>query len=234
MKKRLKRLFGGVDGAALPIDLDRVPTVHEAAGERAPHNPVQTLMPEGMTANELVAAAQSMPALVVAVGTIAKRFEQFVGNVDLLNRTLGEFKRDVLQPLREELHHIRYNTGDRLTQTCNDIDAYVGKLDQVLWGALRAQGLSDDQIRTFRTEHGMSPETPRGPELALHLAKVEELRRSNQILVDQNRRLMAQLDTRHTFAQGENGWVWHQSCPCLQCVNETQRISAAQAEVLRA
>lgn len=199
---------------------------------RATHNPRQTLMPEGFTVTQLVELAHSVPAMLEAQRTIAQRFEQFVGNIAALNTALGEFKQQVMLPFREELHHLRYNTGDRMTQVCTDLDSFVSKLDQVVWGALRANGMSDDQIRRYREEHGMQPEAPTGPELVSHLRELEALRRSNADLVVQNQRLLARLDTKHTFSQGEDGWVWHQDCECVQCQQRTQQIAAEQDEAL--
>jgi hypothetical protein len=219
-----------------PKDTPQPGSIAWSGARRAPHNPHQQLIPAGdhRTATELIeAAGGNVPALVQAVTTIAGRFEQFVGNIHELNKGLQEFKRDIVVPFREELKHLRYTTGDRLNHASADLEKYVAKLDQVLWAALRAQGMSDDAIRSFRTENGMEPETPRGFELEMHLNEMEELRQAVRTLSAQNARLLAQLDTRHTFNPGENGWVWHQDCGCAQCHAETQRMVAMQKEASR-
>lgn len=213
--------------------------VDSADYERAPHNPHQQLIPaappeEQMTSSELVrAAGDSVPALTKAVTVIATRFEQLVDNLHGMNRALGEFRTDVILPFREELKHLRYNTGDRLTQASTDLEKYVAGLDKILWATLRAQGMTDVQIRTYREEHGMQPEAPTGPELALHLQELEDLRESNAALVRQNQRLLARLDGHH-FSPGESEWTEKPACTCSVCREYRSKIDSAMLEATHA
>jgi hypothetical protein len=200
------------------------------ASERAPHNPHQQLIlaTEGKPLTEIVAAAGSnVPALVDAVTVMATRFTQFVDNIHSLNKTLGEFRQQVIGPFQQELKYLRYTTGERLNHASNDLEVYVRKLDQVIWGALRAAGMSDEQIRTYRQVNGMQPEAPRGPELE------QALEEAVRVLSHQNQRLVAQLDTRHEFRPGEDGWTFHPGCECTQCLAKTQEVAAMQQEVTR-
>jgi hypothetical protein len=200
---------------------------------RAPHNPHQQLIPAGQqqTATELVAAAgTNLPMLAGALGQIAQRFEQSVQATHALNVGLAQFRETVVNGLMGELKQLRYNLGDKLTHTTTNLDAMVNQLDKVLWSALRAQGMSDDAIRQYRTEHGMEPEAPSGPELIAHLAELEGLRAANAALVAQNQRLLVQLEGVHQIRQEEAGWVWHQECQCMQCQREGDAIAAAQEE----
>jgi hypothetical protein len=209
---------------------------------RAPHNPLplsgQQLVLKGAgdqrTATELVAAAgDSMPMLAEAMTKIAERFELSVRSADALNRSLAAFSEKVVNGLMGELQHLRYNVGDRLTQTSGNLQIYVEKLDRVLWGALRAQGMSDEAIRRFREENGMQPEAPSGEELIAHLAELEWLRGSNRELIAQNQRLVAQLEGVHDFNPGRTAWVYQPECRCLVCREETARLAAMHAEVTR-
>lgn len=211
--------------------------IRAIAAERAPHNPHQALIlaGEGRPLTDIVAAAgDNVPALVGAVTVMAERFTQFVENIHTLNKTLGEFKREVIGPFQQELKYLRYTTGERLNHASTDLEVYVRKLDQVIWGALRAAGMSDEQIRTYREVNGMQPEAPRGPELEMHVKRVEGLEEAVRVLTQQNQRLMAQLDTRHEFRQGENGWVFHQGCDCAQCEAKYQELLVMQQEASRA
>lgn len=206
------------------------------SGERAPHNPHQQLIlaNEGKSLTDIAAAAgDNVPALMNAVTVIAHRFGDMVNNLHTLNTTLGEFRQQVVGPFMQELKYLRYTTGERLNHASNDLEVYVRKLDQVIWGALRASGMTDEQIAKYREVHGMQPEAPRGPELEMHVQRVEALEEAVRVLTHQNQRLVAQLDTRHAFGQGEDGWVWHQGCECLQCVAEYNRQVAAQKEASR-
>lgn len=205
------------------------------AKERAPHNPHQALITvaeQQLPATELVAAARSMPAMVQAVGTIAHRFEQFVQNIDELNKALGQFKQEVMLPFKDELKYLRYTTGDRLNHVSTDLEKYVQQLDKTLWAALRAQGMSDEAIKAFRTENGMEPEAPRGFEIETHIAKVAGMQKAIEDLTAQNKRLIAAMDGRHQFLQGDQGWVWRQSCKCTLCKNQTDLITQSQQEAL--
>lgn len=207
------------------------------AAERAPHNPHQALIlaGEAKPLTEIVAAAgDNVPALVGAMTVMAERYTQLVTNLDTLNKTLGEFKHQVVGPFQQELKYLRYTTGERLNHASNDLEVYVHKLDQVIWGALRATGMTDEQIQQYRTVNGMQPEAPRGPELEAHVDRVEALEEAVRVLTHQNQRLVAQLDTRHEFRPEEDGWVWHQGCACLQCVQQTERMGAALQEASRA
>lgn len=204
---------------------------------RAPRNPTQQLITreqaQQRTATELVVAAgDNVPALVSAVGTIAQRFEQFVGNIDALNRSLGEFKHEVMLPFKEELKYLRYTTGDRLNHVSHDLEGYVSKLDKVLWAALRAQGMTDDQIRTFRTEQGMTPEAPRGFELEAHIREFEALKTQNADLIRQNTRLLARMDGHH-FENGEGEWLYKEACRCNVCIRHRQEMQTAAQEAAR-
>lgn len=205
------------------------------ASLRAPHNPHQQLITqaeaEAKTATQLVAAAgDKVPALVSAVTTIASRFEQFVGNIHALNVGLQEFKRDVMLPFRDQLNDLKYNTGDRLNHVSTDLEKYVTKLDQVMWAVLRAQGMSDDAIRSFRTEHGMTPEAPKGFELAAHMAEFEDLKASNERLAKQNKRLLARLDSHH-FSVGESEWELKEGCLCSVCRDYRKQMQEGLAEL---
>jgi hypothetical protein len=109
-----------------------------AVTARAPHNPHQQLIPavanpaDALTATELVEAARSIPALVTAVATIAARYETLATNIDALNRGLADFKREIVEPFREELHNLRYSTGDRLNHFATDLERAVNTLERVL------------------------------------------------------------------------------------------------------
>lgn len=205
----------------------------EMQRSRAAHNPRQQLIPAGQeaTATELVAqAGENVPALISAVGTIARRFEQFVDNIHQLNLAIGQFKNDVVVPFKKELEYLRYTTGDRLNHVSTDLEKYVAQLDSVMWSALRASGMSDDAIRQYRTTHGMTPETPRGFELSAHLAELEELRRSNAELIDQNRRLLAFADG-HAFGPGETTWQLKEGCTCGVCKAQREVIATTLTEL---
>ncbi len=165
---------------------------------RAPHNPRQQLITQQeaaqRTATELLAAAgENVPALFQAMGTIAERFEQFVNNIDVLNRTLGEFKHDVMAPFKEELKFLRYNLGDKANGAITNMQTLVAQLDKQIWAVLRAKGMTDEQIRSFRTENGMNPEAPSGQELEDHVRYVQECEESNRTLTEQNQRLLEEV-----------------------------------------
>jgi hypothetical protein len=219
-----------------PIGRHRMLDDRSLGGARVTHNPHQQLIPagSGKTVTDLVAeAGDNVPALVGAMTVMASRFSQFVDNIHQLNTTLGDFKREVVGPLQQELKYLRYTTGERLNHASTNLEVYVRKLDQVMWGALRATGMTDEQIRRYREENGMQPEAPTGPELEVHIERVQALEESNRQLLAQNRRLLAQLDTRHTFQEGEDGWVWHHGCLCEQCKAETTRVANAHQEADR-
>lgn len=220
------------------------PAIEAAKRERARHNPYQSLVPaaagEQRTSRELVdaAIAQPIPEEVrVALVTIAGRFEQMVGNVNALNRAMHEFKDQVVQPFREELKHLRYSTGDRLNKTSTNLEIYVDKLEKVMWGALRAQGMSDAQIRTFREENGMQPEAPTSDELTHHLDEIQAMKRTIEDLTRQNRRLIA-LNTGHVFKTDFGRpvveWEYQEVCVCAVCHDHREALEQAGTEANRA
>lgn len=213
------------------------PVVQEMAVQRAPHNERYQLIPAGQplappSASDLVDAAamqESLPALSHAVATIAQRFDQFVSNIHELNKTVGQFKNEVIGPFKEELRYLRHTTGDRLNHVSTDLEKYVAKLDQVLWGALRAQGMSDAQIREFRTETGMEPEAPRGFEIETHMAQVAEMEATIERLACQNRRLIAAM-SGHVFGHNVKEWVFHPNCICEVCSDRRKVLEQATQE----
>lgn len=144
-------------------------------------------------ATELISST-ALSRIHSEVGSIARDLAAFKDNIGGLNLALGEMREKVLVPLREELKHLRYNLGDKVTLTTTNLDAMVNQLDKQIWAMLRAQGMTDDQIRGFRTAHGMSPETPSGQELETHVAEIEALRESHQALVEQNTRLIKEIE----------------------------------------
>lgn len=202
---------------------------------RAKHNPHQGLVPlaagEGRRATDLAAAVpQAVPEEVrTALTTIAGRFEQLVGNVHALNRAMHDFKTEIVVPFREELKHLRYSTGDRLNKTSTNLEIYVGKLEKVIWGALRAQGMSDAQIRAFREENGMQPEAPTSDELTAHVARVEAMERTIEDLTRQNRRLIA-VSTGHDFGGVSGPWEYAEGCKCVVCSDHARELGGALTE----
>lgn len=211
--------------ACAPGSVTMVESVTDLVSQRAAHNArgIVLLAGEepGRSASELVrAAGDSVPALAIAMTTIAQRFEDSVRNADQLNRALGEFKGQVVVPLLEELKFLRYNLGDKVNKTTTNMEVMVDQLDKTIWGALRASGLTDAQIRTYREEHGMQPEAPSGQELELHVAEHQALLRQVEVLTEQNRRLLELLggDPEHVFwAEDAGQWVFHEGCVCQRC-----------------
>jgi prefoldin subunit 5 len=132
---------------------------YNSAEGRAPHNPRQQLIragEQGQSATELVAAAGSnVPALVAAVGTIAERFEQFVGNIAALNQALGEFREQIAIPLREDIARLRLDLGERVNHATTDLEKRIAALDHVIAVALQAAGMKAEQIERYREEHGL-------------------------------------------------------------------------------
>lgn len=170
----------------------------------------------------------SLAELVRSLRIIADRAEQSVQNAHQLNLAIGAFRTDVINPLREELRQFSYNVGDRMTGVTQNLELYVSKLDQILCSQLKANGMSDAEILAFRRDNGLQPEAPRGRELELHLMEIEELRRSNAALIEQNKRILAKYSTGHVFLQEEGSELrWHQGCHCSYCAQETERISQA-------
>lgn len=165
------------------------------------------------------------------MAAMRRDFSRLVENIDGLNKSLGDFRDKLVVPLKDELAHLRYNMGARVSQTVTNLDVYVAKLDKVIWGMLRAQGLSDDQIRAFRTENGMSPETPTGPELEMHTRYVEGLKDQVAALVTQNERLLAQA-AGHPFLEGETAYVYRPECACAVCTAYVAELAAAAREAL--
>jgi hypothetical protein len=107
----------------------------------------------------------------------------------------------------------------------------VDQLDKTIWGALRASGLTDAQIREYRTEHGMNPEAPSGQELEIHMDQHQELLNQVAALTAQNQRLLAQLGASHVFREGEAGeWKYHPGCECRACTAETVHLAAMEHE----
>jgi hypothetical protein len=185
-----------------------------------------------LRATELIErAGDSVPALAQALTVIAERFEQSVQASHQLNRGLDEFREKAIAPLQEELKYLRFNLGDKVNKTTTNMEVMVDELDKVIWGALRAGGLTDAEIRTFRTEHGMNPEAPSGQELELHVAQTQGLLDQVAALTAQNQRLLAQLGASHVFREGESGeYRYHPGCECRACTEETVRVAAAQHE----
>lgn len=209
---------------------------------RAPHNArgqvILAREQRQSTATELIAAAgNSVPALAAALTTIASRFEDSVRASDAMNRGLGEFRAEVIVPLREELKFLRYNLGDKVNRTTTNMEVMVDQLDKTIWGALRASGLTDAQIRTYREEHGMQPEAPSGQELELHMTQHQGLMDQVAALTEQNRRLLELLggEPEHVFwAEDAGQWVFHEGCVCERCRsqsrgNEMTREASGQA-----
>jgi len=195
------------------------------AGEeqhRAPMNQHGQLIVAGevpqRTARELVeSAGTNVPALASALGIIAQRFEDSVRNSDALNRAIGEFKLEVIQPFREELRFLRFNLGDKVNQTTTNMEVMVDKLEQLITASLRAQGHTDAQILAFRTENGMD-RAPSGEELEIHVHEHEELLAQVATLTAQNQRLLAQLSAKHIEWPEDGGnWVYHAGCQCDAC-----------------
>ena len=208
-----------------PGSVTMVDDIDELARARAGHNARgQVILASDVpqkTATELIAAAgNSVPALAAALTTIATRFEDSVRASDALNRGLGEFRAEVIVPLREELKFLRYNLGDKVNKTTTNMEVMVDQLDKTIWGALRASGLTDAQIRTYREEHGMQPEAPSGQELELHVAQHQALLNQVAVLTEQNRRLLELLGDapEHVFwAEDAGQWVYHEGCVCERC-----------------
>lgn len=189
---------------------------------------------ENQTATSLVDRVESLEDAKAVLRVIATRLEMTAQSSDQLNRALAHFKEFSVNPLVEELRQLRYNMGDRLTRSSQNLEVCVDKLDKVIWAALRAAGMSDAQIRTFRTENGMAPEAPRGDELMAHLQMVDGLKASNIALIDQNQYLLAKLDGRHVFsAQAAHSWVYDPDCQCEVCAAVTRERAQALAEVSR-
>jgi hypothetical protein len=212
--------------------------VAEMAEQRAPHNPrgVSVILSgeeeRQKTATELIrAAGDSMPALAVALTTIAQRFEDSVRNADTLNRTLGEFKEQVVGPFREELRFLRFNLGDKVNQTTTNMEVMVDKLEKLITANLRSQGFSDEKILEFRVENGLD-RPPSGPELEAHVAEHQELLAQVAALTAQNQRLLAQLSAKHVEWPEDGGnWVYHEGCQCERCrVQARGNAMTAEAE----
>lgn len=217
--------FGINNGPKAPHPDDDPPGL-DFGEARAPHNPHQQLITkeqaEQRTAVQLVeAAGMSLPALMQTMNIIAERLELNAKNTALLNTALGEFKNDVMVPFKEELKYLRHVTGDKLNHVSTDLEKYVAKLDQVLWGALRAQGMSDAAIKAYRTEYGMTPETPRGDEIENHIREVEEMKATIVRLTNQNRRLIATPGGHTNWQTTPDGPVWNyeETCKCTVCVD---------------
>jgi hypothetical protein len=181
------------------------------------------------TATRLVRGSKTQAAMVAAMSTIAQRFEDFVGNIDQLNRALGQFKGEVMEPFREELKYLRYTTGDRLNHVSSDLERYVDKLDKVVIGTLRTAGFTEDQVKLFRAEQGLQPEAPRGFELEAHMLEVSELEKMVESLTRQNRRLIARA-TGHRFVNFQLEWVFDASCGCEVCAREKDALAQAEKE----
>lgn len=236
-------LYFGVERHAGEVGEDPPPRFRvdgEEVARRAPHNPHQALVPrtEGdqRSSSEIVAAAGTLLEMGQALQTIAARFEQGMANVHALNVGLQEFKRDLVIPFREELKHLRYTTGDRLNKTSTDLEVYVSKLDKLLWGVMRAQGMSEAAIRTFRDENGMQPEAPRSEELEIHVDRMEAMERTIETLTKQNRRLIA-ASTGHWFlaeyGRKQPEWVYHADCQCEVCTTHRREMLEAATEAGR-
>ena len=192
---------------------------------------------------------QSIPAMTTLVGehllgTAITRIQSDLGAIQrqmavqgehmhALNEALGEFREKLVVPLRQELAYLRYNLGDRVNHATTDLSVYVERLDQVLWGALRAQGLSDADIRKYREEHGMQPEAPRGYELEAQMRELEDLRHSNAELVAQNRRLIATMSGHQFAPTGAKVWEYHETCDCEVCIEQRTMRKDAEAEASR-
>lgn len=231
---------GWTAGAHDRVSAEHMADIQEAKGDAIQGRAVQTRAgklvsvegPERLTATQLIErAGDSVPALARALTVIAERFEQSVQASHQLNLAIGQFRNEIVTPLREELKYLRFNLGDKVNKTTTNMEVMVDQLDKTIWGALRASGLTDAQIREYRTEHGMNPEAPSGQELEIHLAQTQGLLDQVAALTAQNQRLMAQLGATHVFREGESGeYRYHEGCECRACIEETVRIAAAVKE----
>jgi hypothetical protein len=209
-------------------------TIRSIAKKRARHAHRKALVvaTPASTATRLVRGSKTQVAMVAAMSTIAQRFEDFVGNIDQLNRALGQFKGEVMEPFREELKYLRYSTGDRLNHVSSDLERYVEKLDKVVIGTLRTAGFTEDQIKLFRAEQGLQPEAPRGFELEAHMLKVAELEKTVESLTWQNQRLIARA-TGHAFGSLTSEWVFSPACRCEVCTRAGEDLASRIAETER-
>jgi hypothetical protein len=226
-------------GAHDRVDAEHLADIEDAKGVAAEGRALQTrhgalvgTETSQLRATELIErAGDSVPALAQALTVIAERFEQSVQASHQLNTGLAEFREKAIAPLLNELNYLRYNLGDKVNKTTTNMEVMVDQLDKVVWGALRASGLNDDQIRQYREEHGMQPEAPSGQELEIHLANTQGLLDQVAALTAQNQRLLAQLGATHIFREGESGeYRYHPGCECRACTEETVRVAAATKE----
>jgi uncharacterized coiled-coil protein SlyX len=205
--------------------MQTVPTIYPHGGPMQPGQEVVAQAVAEFMGNTAISRISA------DVSAIVKRLDEQNGHMHALNTALGEFREKLVVPLREELKFLRYNLGDKVNHTVTDLDVMVGQLDKILWGALRASGMTDEQIKAYRTEAGMQPEAPRGFELEAQTAEREALISQVRTLVAQNQRLLALQGAQHVFwAQDLGQWQWHQGCECEACRAETVRVAAAQQE----
>lgn len=158
-------------------------------------------------------ASTALATVQADVHTLVRRFNEHLEHMAALNTALGDFRNHLVVPLREELKHLRYNTGARVEQTTSELDVIVAHLDKLMTPLLRAQGWSDERIAQYREEHGLvMREAPRAVEFAEYRESVEKirdelgaqnarlleevrtLREANEALAAQNRKLSKQPD----------------------------------------
>ena len=186
---------------------------HNARGQLILASDVPTL-----TATQLIEqAGDSVPALAQALTVIAERFETSVRSTDQLNRALGEFKLQIMQPFHEELRFLRFNLGDKVNQTTTNMEVMVDKLRALITAQLLAKGLTPERVQEYLIENGID-RAPSGPELEVHVAEHQGLIDQVAALTAQNHRLLAQLAAKHvTWPEDGGNWVYHEGCNCDAC-----------------
>ena len=166
--RRLAVMGGQVMEPALPVLSDRV-------------RPADLML-----ANEVTRISSE-------VGSLARSFDKFQSNIHELNVALGQMQQKLLVPLKDELDHLRYNTGAKVEQSTTQLNAIVNHLDRQLTTVLKAAGFSSAQVAGFKEEAGIAPNAPTGEELENEVRTRELLQTSNEELIAQNQRLTAKV-----------------------------------------
>lgn len=114
-------------------------------------------------------------------------------NLASLNKAMGDFRDQVMVPIRDELKFLRYNLGDKANVTVSQMQGILGHFDKLFVGLLKASGKDEAAISAIRIALGIPANIPSLEQLEAEgrpAVDLGSMQASLTTLMTQNQRLI--------------------------------------------